>query len=304
MTLTRPRLAWLAGALILAGAAVWFWLGRAPSASQMLSWMPEGEGAVLYVDFALLRRTGLLDRLAGDVAVAEDDYKAFIGATGFDFRRDLDAALVKFRSDATLFVLAGNFDERRLENYAAAQGGRCVNGLCSLPAATPGKKISFVKLGRNVLAMAAAEDPMAAGLIATTNATPAPPAPMSSVWLMVPRERLRSTAGLPAGMSAFLEAMSGAERAVFLLRPSGAGVDVVLEAPCSSNAVASRVAGRLTKATSLLKSLLAREGKEPARDDLSGILTAGTFRADQAVVRGFWPAPREFLEKLTGQAPE
>lgn len=302
--MTRPRLAWLAGALILAVAAVWFWLGRAPSADAMLRWMPEGEGTVLYVDFALLRRTGLLDQLAGDSTLAEDDYKAFIGATGFDFRRDLDAALVKLRPDATLFVLAGRFDEGRLEDYTAGQGGRCVNGLCSLPAATPGRKISFVKLRRNVLAMAASADPMAAGLIATANASPAPPAPMSSLWLMVPRGGLRSTGGLPAGMSAFLEAMSGAERAVFSLRPTGAGVDVVLEAPCSSGAVAGRVAGRLTKATSLLKALLAREGKEPSRDDLSGILTAGTFRADQAVVRGFWPVPKEFLDTLAVKAPK
>jgi hypothetical protein len=110
-TISRPRLALLAGAVVLAGAALW-WMNRAPSAEEMLAWLPEGEGPTVYIDFALLRRTGLLDRLAGDAAVAEEDYKAFIGSTGFDFRRDLDAALVRFRPDATLFVLAGRFDPR------------------------------------------------------------------------------------------------------------------------------------------------------------------------------------------------
>lgn len=297
-TISRPRLALLAGAVVLAGVAIWYWMNRAPSAGEMLAWLPEGEGPTLYIDFALLRRTGLLERLAGDTAAAEEDYKAFIGSTGFDFRRDLDAALVRFRPDATLFVLAGRFDAARLDRYAVAQGGRCANGICSLAASTPGRRISFVRLGRNTLALATSADPLAAAMIARTNQTSGPPPPASSAWLMMPRDALRSTGGLPAGMSAFLEAMSGAERAVFQVRPTSQGVDVVLEAPCSSPAVASRVTGRLTQATSLLKSLLAREGKQAARDDLSGVLTAGTFRADQSVARGFWPVPKEFLDTL------
>ncbi|MBE7544896.1 MAG: hypothetical protein M9913_00085 [Bryobacteraceae bacterium] len=304
-TISRPRLAWLAGAFLVAGVlAGWWWLGRAPSANQMLAWLPEGDGPTVYVDFALLRRTGLLDRLAGDAAMAEEDYRAFIGATGFDFRKDLDAALVRWREDATLLVLAGRFDQKRLEQYAQTQGGRCVNGLCSLEAATPGRRISFVRLGRGVLALATAGDAMAAGMISKDNRTPAPDAPLSSAWLMLPKASLRSTAGLPAGLSAFLEALGGAERAVLLPRPTQAGVDLVLEAPCTSPAVAGRVADRLTKATSLLKSLLSREGKEPARDDLSGVLTAGTFRGDGAVVRGFWPLPKEFLDKLSVEAAQ
>lgn len=285
---------------MIAGGAWWWWANRAPSADQMLGWLPEGEGPTLYVDFALLRRTGLLDRLAGDAAVVEEDYRSFIGATGFDFRRDLDAALVRWRPGATLFVLAGRFDDGRLERYAMAQGGRCVNGLCSLPAATSGRRISFVRIGRRTLALATAEDPMAAAVISPANRTSFAAAPMGSVWLMMPGSALVSTGDLPAGMSAFLEAMNGAERATFLLRPTAAGVDVVLEAPCASAAAANRVAGRLTQATSLLKSLLVREGKEPERDDLSGILTAGTFRGDKDVVRGFWPVPKEFLDKLAG----
>jgi hypothetical protein len=264
----------------------------------MLRWLPAGEGPTLYADFALLRRTGLLDRLAGDGAAAEEDYKAFIGATGFDYRKDLDAALVQWRDGATLFVLAGRFDGERLETYARTQGGRCVKGLCTLEGSTPGRRISFVKLGRNTLALASAADPLAAALISRDNAAPAPEAPLSAVWMLLPKSALRSTEGLPAGVSAFLEAMSGAERALLLVRPTAAGLDVVLEAPCASGAAATRVAGRLMQATALLQSLLKREGKEPAKDDLTGVLTAGTFRADQAVVRGFWPVPKEFLDKL------
>ncbi|MBE7543849.1 MAG: hypothetical protein KJZ84_02715 [Bryobacteraceae bacterium] len=299
-SLSRTRLAWLAGFLVLVSAAVLWWqFGRAPSPSQMLAWLPAGDGPTLYLDFALLRRTGLLERLAGDARLADEEYRAFIGATGFDYRRDLDAALVRWHDDATLFVLAGRFDRARLEKYAVAQGGRCANGLCSLPAATPGRRISFMQLNRGTLALATSTDPMAAALISRSNRTPNPGAPMSPLWLMLPKPYLKSMEGLPSGISAFLEALGGAERAAFLLRPTNNGVDVVLEAPCTSAAVASRVAGRLTQATSLLKSLLAREGKQPERDDLSGVLTAGTFRGDQDTVRGFWPVPKEFLDKLT-----
>lgn len=302
MTLSRPRRLLLAGAvvLLLAGAALWWWSRRAPSAPEMLAMLPAGDGPTLFIDFALLRRTGLLDRLAGNNNLAEDDYRSFIGATGFDFRRDLDTALVRWRPTATLFVLTGAFDDTRLQTYAVAQGGRCVNGLCSLPAATPQRHISFVRLGPRTLALATAVDPLAAASISPQNQSASTGAPaMASLWFLLPGESLRSTEGLPAGMSAFLEALNGAERAIFLLRPNPAGVDVVLEAPCPSPAAANRVATRLTQATSLLKSLLAREGKQPARDDLSGILTAGTFRGDREVARGFWPVPKEFLEKLS-----
>jgi hypothetical protein len=48
----------------------------------------------------------------------------------------------------------------------------------------------------------------------------------------------------------------------------------------------------------MLKKLLARENRKPDPGDLSGVLAAGTFRAEGSVVRGGWPIPASFLERV------
>lgn len=296
----RPRLLVLAGVLaLIAGLAVWWWTNRAPSADQMMAWMPEGRGATLYVDLALMRQTGVLARIAGNPALEEPEYKKFVAATGFNYRTDLDAALVRFRDEATFYVLAGKFDDGKLRAYAQSEGGRCVNGMCSLPASTPGRQVSFVRLNGKSMAMAVSADPMAAALVSSGNKTKAFTAPMAPVWLQIPGEQFRATDRWPAGVSAFLQALRGAESAMLLLRPTKEGMDVVLDAPCPSPVTAQAVAGRLMQATALLKSLIEREGQKPDEASLSGVLTSGQFRADQSAVRGFWPLKRSFLEGMT-----
>lgn len=267
----------------------------------MLAWLPEGDGTTVYIDFALLRTAGVLDRIAGPPSVQDDEYRGFVQATGFDYRRHLDGAMVRFRDDAKMYIVAGDFDHGKLENYATAQGGRCANGLCSMPASTPGRYISFLPLDRRTMALAVSADPMSAARIRKDNSTTAVAAPMAPAWMIVPGSRLRETGDLPAGMSAFLQSLRGAERAILLLRPTKDGMDVVLEAPCASPAIANAAAGRLQEATKLLKSLIEREELAPGEKSLAGVLTSGRFRADQAVVRGFWAVPRAFLEGVAAQ---
>ena len=48
----------------------------------------------------------------------------------------------------------------------------------------------------------------------------------------------------------------------------------------------------------LLKKMLEREHMTPNANDLSGVLTAGTFSQQNERVTGIWPIERGFLESL------
>jgi hypothetical protein len=95
-----------------------------------------------------------------------------------------------------------------------------------------------------------------------------------------------------------LQALRGAQRAVLTLEIHPGGFELVLTAPCESNAKAKAIAGRLTSATGSLKDLIVRSGRPPEPSSPAAALSAGTFRAEQAVVNGNWPLSRAFFEGL------
>jgi hypothetical protein len=80
------------------------------------------------------------------------------------------------------------------------------------------------------------------------------------------------------------------------VRPDG--FELVLNAPCESNDKARAIADRLTSATGSLKDLIVRSGRAPEPSSPAAALSLGTFRAEQAVVRGAWPLSRAFFEGL------
>ncbi len=259
--------------------------------------MPDGSSTSIYVDFALLRRTGILDRLAGPAALEEAEYRKFIEATGFDYRRHLDGVLIDSQDDATFYLATGEFDWSRIESYVKSQGGRCSNRLCMMVATTPGKLISLMPMEKQTLALAVSKDPMAVSRISAQNETPVPDIPFSPAWIRVPGDRLKGSPDLPEGLNLFMQAFRGAERVLLLARPTQEGVDIVVDAPCSSPAVANAVAARLTQSTALMKGLAAQQGRDERR--MLSILAGGKFRADGAAVRGFWPIPPGLLEGLS-----
>ena len=63
----------------------------------MASYMPQRDAAVLYVDIAALRSTGILEKLVGSTVGEEAEYKAFVQQSGFDYKRDLDRVMVNCR---------------------------------------------------------------------------------------------------------------------------------------------------------------------------------------------------------------
>ncbi|HEY7336741.1 MAG TPA: hypothetical protein VH639_17740, partial [Bryobacteraceae bacterium] len=62
----------------------------------LLSSLPRDRAVKVYLDADALRAGGLLDSIAGSQASEEPDYRHFIEQTGFDYRRDLNAAAASF----------------------------------------------------------------------------------------------------------------------------------------------------------------------------------------------------------------
>jgi hypothetical protein len=264
----------------------------------MLACLPPGEGPVLYVDVGLLRKTGILEQLAGKPGGEEADYRQFVEASGFDYRRDLDAVLVERRRGTALFVLKGRFDQERMETYVRTNGGLCARSFCSLPGSVPERRISFQPLGRRVMALSAGTDSMGAAAIHEHASQPGFDPPSGPVWISVPASSFHPEPDSPPWLNVLFEALQGAQRAVFTLEVHADGFALVLNAPCGSSAKAKEVADRLTNTTAGLKDLIARSGSAPEPSSPAAALSAGTFRAEQATVRGNWPLSRAFFEGL------
>jgi len=277
---------------------LYFYLRPNVTAPAMLACLPPGDGPVLYVDVGLLRKTGLLEQLAGKPGGEEADYRKFVDASGFDYRRDLDAALVQWKNGTALFVLRGRFDQERLAEYAQANGGLCAKDFCSLPGSVPQRRISFQPLGRRVMALAAGSDAMGAAAIREHASQPAFVPPSAPLWICLPASSFHAEPDLPPGLSAFLEALDGSQRAILTVEVNANGFALALKAPCGSGEQAKMIANRLTRATGTLKDLIARSGKAPDAASPAAVLSAGTFRVEQNVVRGNWPLSRAFFEGL------
>jgi hypothetical protein len=289
----------LLGALFVAiVGAGFFYFRPGPGPRDMLACLPPGDGPTLYVDAALLRRTGALGLLGLDNAPQEPDYARFVQATGFDWRKHLDRAVVRFSGEDRFLIVAGTFDRARLAAYAKSSGGRCAGQLCTLQGSGPDRQVSFVPLRRGLLGVATSRDPLAAALLAW-GASPAPfDPPLTPLWLHLPGSFLKQRDGLPPGFSAFLSSMEGASRALLTLELASGGFQIALAAPCRDAAAAQSVAGKLAGSTDLLKRLIAREGKTPAATEPAAVLSNGVFQADGASVRGRWPLPPKFLESI------
>lgn len=285
--------------MICALAALWWAVLRLPSTTDLVRALPPGDEPTLYVDVSALRQVGLLDRIAGQAGAEEPEYKKFVAASGFDYRRDLDAVLIRFRAGDRLLMLEGRFEAARLDAYARAAGGRCAGDLCSVEGSERGRQISWVPFQRGrVLALAVSPDPMAAALLNGAPTTVPFEVPRSPVWLMLPGRALHAGAGLPPGASVLLSALEGAERATFSAAPAGADLRIHLAAPCANARQAAEIADRLTRTTELFKRLLARDNRKPDPRDLSGILAGGQFGVDRTSVSGNWTVSRAFLNGL------
>jgi hypothetical protein len=274
---------------------------RPYDARKLMECLPPDRATHVYLDVAALRKSGVLDLLAGSKAAEEPDYRKFIDQTGFDYRTDLDAAALAFIHGNVYMALRGRFHKDRLSKYAQTEGGDCRGQLCSMPGSRPDRKISFYSVRSGVLALAVTPEESGAALIGPAQWKKAANVSADPLWISVPAFEFADVQSFPAGTHAFFSPLAQSQEVTFSIGSAGADpkqLEIRLEALCESSAVAEKVKGRLTAATDLLNKMIEREHMQANPHDLSGLLTAGTFQQKDQRVSGRWPLDRTFLESL------
>ncbi len=266
----------------------------------MLRRLPTKDALVLAIDFAALRRAGILQLLDGAKIGQEPDYVKFVAATDFNYAQDLDYALASFGPTGKYILARGRFDWKSLRSYAQSQGGDCYNSLCRMTGSQPDRKISYVPLQPSTMALAVTPEADAALLLNGPSGGPALPEPNAPVWLYVPPAVLKSPANLPEGTVLFARSVDEAKSVVLTFSPDGDRVAGRLDVMCKSDADAAVTAAELNRVTEVLRKLIAQNGQHPNPADLSGVLTAGSFENRGSRVVGSWPIERVFLQKMLG----
>jgi hypothetical protein len=275
---------------------------RTFDAAGLLECLPPSQATHVYINFDTLRRSGLLDLLAGSKAAEEPDYRRFVEQTGFDYRTDLDAVAMAFLRGDVYFTLHGRFEWKRLAEYARSQGGACRNAICDMPAAKAGRHISFYPLKSDVLALSVSNEERGVVNIGPNQWKQHPTLPAEPVWISAPSFAFTDVDTFPAGTHSFLSPLSQAQTVTFAVGPEGQRLQIRLDATCATPEAASTLANQLTNTTDLLKKMLDRQHMTPNPRDLSGPLVAGSFQQQDRHVAGTWPIERAFVEALaTGQ---
>ncbi len=301
------RSKWLAAfalGAICVGLAVWgvmrYRAARIDTPRAMLARVPTRDAVLAYIDFAALRKAGLLDLIARPGVPQEAEYREFVAGTGFDYARDLDSVVVSFAPTGKYFIVSGRFNWNKLRDYAVRQKGACAGPVCRMSGSTPERNISFHRLGSNLMALAVSRDDSAALRISREAAPGQPtiPIPADPVWLYVPGQTLKSAANLPEGAHIFARSLQDAEDVVLALGPQAHAFAATLAVRCHSDREAAIVAESLSQATGKLRELLAKENQPPNPRELSGILSSGAFRAEGQLVVGSWTIDRAFFEEF------
>jgi hypothetical protein len=252
----------------------------------LLKRLPRGEALIVYVDFDALRRAGFLQLLYGTKVGTEPEYESFVRKTQFDYRKDLDAALVSFAPDGKFLLLKGRFD------------WKSYNSLCQMAGSAPERQISFFPVQSGLMALAVSADDGAA--LRMNSAAPGPDeeVPDAPVWLSIPPSFLKSSSNLPDGARMFARGMERAESVTVGFAPQGGRITARLNVRCRNAQDATDIAAQLTGATTLLQTMIAREHQRPNPADLSGVLAAGSFRGEGRLVVGYWPIDQAFVESV------
>jgi hypothetical protein len=268
---------------------------------EWLERLPTQDSVVFFIDFAALRKSGVLQMLAGSKAAEEPEYKVFVLKTEFDYTRDLDAVLACFTPRAKYFVAKGHFDWNSLQSYTREQGGACRNMLCRMGGSTPERKISFFPLRPDLMGLAVSPDDSAV-VDLETDATrrrriDVPDAP---VWISIPPALLKGGSDLPEGTRMFARSLENTDELSLAVAPNGDRFEARLNVQCRSEQQAALLSDQLARITSVLRGMIARDKQTPNPRDLSGVLTAGSFAHNGTRVAGSWPLDRRFLEGLLG----
>jgi hypothetical protein len=276
--------------------------GAGNSPAELASYLPLGDGALLHIDVAAMRRAGILDLIAGKKAAQELEYQSFVDETKFDYRDDLDNVVALFKGDQVFMVLRGRFNWKSLISYVNRHSGFCQNGYCVVPGSQPDRKISFYPIRPHIMAMAVSRDSWAAYQISRKSGRLPIVPPAQPIWAVLTGSALKNIGPLPSGTQAFATALQSADQMVFAVGQEGDHLVASVTVTCRSADKASVLLTDLQSTTDTLRRWLAREHKRPNPNDVSGPLVAGTFRREDRQVFGFWPIQRSFVEAMAGGA--
>lgn len=300
VAVASSRRLWItAAAVALAAAAgllVWRigpWGGV--DARAMLAELPASDGLTVFVNTKALRQTGILRRLAGEAGAEDEDYRSFVAATGFEYRNDLDAVVLRSDGGRRWLVVDARIDTGKLRRYFLAHGGRCVSELCSMQGSAPERQISWVRLPSGRLGVAVNPDPLAAAAFGSKAAPPEWQPPGTPIWLYVPGKSIEAAEGSPAWLALAVAGLRGAKWMLWSAGPDGTHIRVRLEVACGSPERAREMAGRWDGVLRALREAAAAHGD---RDSLPGILAEGRMTARGDRVEGEWRFEWGRFEKL------
>ena len=269
-----------------------------PSDADLIGLLPRLNATLLYADFSMLRRIGVLGLLDTSKTLQEADYQEFVRQTGFEFGKDIDSLAASSVSGAYFFAIRGRFNWRRLRTYAEAHGGSCNGDFCSAPTSKTGRWASFFPVDPTVMALAIGADKTAAYLLSPRRDRVSIQMPPQPIWISVEPAALQDTATLPPGLQLFAVPLAQADHIVFSVGGSLEAWTLLLEAECDSPAKARSMRDRLDDRTSMLKRALTRASEKPSAADLTGLVAEGTFQCSGRRVTGSWPLHKELLNAL------
>jgi len=287
------------------GAGVWaglWYRSRAVTPAALVKRIPASDALVVYLDFDALRRGGVLGLLENPKATEEPEYREFARQIDFDYREDLDSVLLAVAPAGKFILARGRFHWKSLRAYAEAQNGRCDDSLCRLEGSTPDRRISFFPVQSNLLALAVSNDDSAALRMSREAGGPDPEVPRAPVWVSIPSAVLQSGDSLPAETRMFARSLGRADTVVLYFVPEANRYAAKLSVRCRGSREAAELASELGRTTALLRQSFEREHRVPNPADLTGVLTAGSFRSDGNRVFGYWPIARTFVDNLLGAA--
>ena len=303
--MTPRTRAWLLIVLIfvLCGGTLWgviWYRSRALSPAALLKRLPTDDAVVMYIDFGRLRSGGILQLLDGSKVSEDPEYRSFVSKTDFDWKQDLDAAMIAFAPKGKYMLLRGRFAWSNLKSYVLASDGRCNNSFCKLAGSSPEKRISFFPMQSNLMAMAVSDDDVGALRMNIVDDRPDAEIPNAPIWLSIPPSVVKSGQSLPAGTQMFARSLERARAVTLAAVPEGDHFAAKLNVRCANDGDASALAAELNKTTGLLRELIERERQKANPADLSGFLTSGVFRSEGAKVSGYWRISRALIENLLG----
>lgn len=280
----------LAAAAVVLGVGVvggaLYWRSYSPvSADRLASHLPGGSSILISLDVGALRDSGILEQIAGSSSAEEADYRAFVDATGFEYRSDLDRILVAVQGPTTFILLTGRFDWKPMTKYVQQTGGVCRYGFCRLASSDLGRHISFFPLRPRVLAMAIGPDEWAA---ATMQLRKGPPAGYVSdrqpFWIFAPIEQIQDSALVPSGLRQYLMRMRDAESLTMSLEMNEGRLEMKLGVDCKGPSQATAMAAELNRFLSQIGELAKKE--DPQATTLTAQLSTMRFGVEGARIRG------------------